>query len=226
MKQQIQEVLPAHSRHKASALPSALKLSPAVHEQIRETIGCQNADRGGILGVNSGSSIVEHFYFDESGGTTNITYTPDHAALNDLLRNKWAPLQIAFAGFVHSHPKHIKQPTAGDIVYAHAILDKMPSLSYLYLPIVLTIPDSGSFRLISYAALRQKHGVRIKHLGLLIEDSADEGWEEDGMTAKQDRIDQPAAALTKTEFVTVDVCMQFTFGSAQFRLNRTRYRQE
>ena len=145
-----------------------LVISESVMQEIRQTIGNLRAEQGGPLGGNRDSGVVTDFHFDNSARRTGASYSPDTELLNKLFAEEWNPQGINLLGFVHSHPPSFRQPSGGDIEYATRILAAIPELEYLYLPIIMTEPDTGTFTLLPFVALRDGETVKIKQIELVV----------------------------------------------------------
>jgi hypothetical protein len=152
--------------------PRALAITRAVLAEIERTIGSRPAELGGMLGGRREDGVVRHFYFDHSARSSGVTYTPDHELLNRLLARDWNPAGIFLLGFVHSHHACFPQPSGGDAVYARRILEHLPDLERLLLPIVMTEPEAERFELLGFAATRTPQGVHIDGLELSVVDEA------------------------------------------------------
>lgn len=135
---------------------------------IRNTVGSTRAESGGPLGGELGSGVVEHFHLDTTSARTSVTYYPDTAALNDLFRETWNPRGIRLNGVVHSHPAGATRPSGNDLEYAGRILAGIPELDRFYLPIVQTLPDTGSFSIGGFAAVRDGSRVRLEQVPVRI----------------------------------------------------------
>ncbi len=94
------------------------------------------------------------------------TYSPDHQTLNAIFRTDWNPRGIRLAGFVHSHPSGFTRPSADDLHYAERILAAIPDLPFLFLPIVQTRPDTGSFKLAPFVVFRAAESVTCHPVAL------------------------------------------------------------
>lgn len=132
----------------------SLAITRDAYETIRKTIGARKAETGAVLGGNRSSGVITHVFLDESAAVTAVTYIPDIAAVNRLLREEWDPAGIDFMGFVHSHPGGYGRPSLGDQIYAERILGALPKLDRMMMPIVQTEPDTGSFAMRGFAAVR------------------------------------------------------------------------
>jgi proteasome lid subunit RPN8/RPN11 len=163
--------MPTHSSPTKSRLK--LAMTRQVYRQIRREIGSRPAEQGGVLGGSRTDGVVRHFYFDCSAEHTRANYSPDHEFLNRLFAEKWNPAGISFLGFVHSHPDGLRRLSQGDVTYARRILDHLPALERLLLPLAMTEPDSGRFELIPFSAVRHGDDVRIERMELALLDGED-----------------------------------------------------
>jgi proteasome lid subunit RPN8/RPN11 len=150
---------------KSRARPK-LAITASVLEEIRQTVGSQHAEQGGVLGGNRADGVVRHFHFDRFARRTGANYSPDHELLNRLFAEQWNPAGINFLGFVHSHPAGLRRLSRGDLEYARRILGCIPDLHRLLLPLVMTEPDTGSFELIPYGVVRDGNGLRVERMEL------------------------------------------------------------
>ena len=119
--------------------------------RIRDYLGRHPAERGGMLGGDK-DGVIRHFMPDVSAKCSSGSYDPDVAAMNRWIK-EWKKKSIFFRGFVHSHPPGFKQLSFADKEYGEAILAAFPSLERLDLPLVMTIPDSGQFKLLPFVAV-------------------------------------------------------------------------
>jgi len=132
---------------------SIMTILPQVCEEIKAFIGLHPAERGGILGRNE-QGIITRFIADPGAITDATTYTPNVERINQEIQ-KWKSEGISFAGFIHSHPPGVMHLSSADVSYAGTILEAMPKLDKLWLPIAMTVPDSGTFKIIPFAAIPQ-----------------------------------------------------------------------
>jgi proteasome lid subunit RPN8/RPN11 len=150
-----------------------LGLTRDVYDEIAGTVGSMRAEQGGALGWLEDERVVRFFRFDETARSTGATYSPDDENLNAMFKEDWNPRGIRLAGFVHSHPPGFARPSSGDLAYSERILAAIPDLPYLVLPIVQTVPDTGTFRLIPFLVTRDGDRVKERRVDLdLIEDPA------------------------------------------------------
>lgn len=143
-------------------------------EAIRQTVGSLPPETGGMLGGNRETGVVTHFHFDRDANRTRGTYSPDCEKLNQILAEEWNPSGIQLMGFVHSHPRGVRFPSAGDEVYACKILAAVPDVDRLLLPIVMAGGSDGRFELLPYAVVRDGDSVRVSKLNLLVVDGNDQ----------------------------------------------------
>jgi proteasome lid subunit RPN8/RPN11 len=151
--------------------PARLGMTREVYDEIAGTVGSLRAEHGGALGRYENEETVRFFQFDRTSRNTGATYSPDHETLNALFRAQWNPQGIRLAGFVHSHPSGFTRPSAGDLHYAERILAAIPDLPFLFLPIVQTVPDRGSFKLAPFVVFRAGESVACRRLALALMDT-------------------------------------------------------
>jgi hypothetical protein len=73
---------------------------------------------------------------------------------------KWKTRGISFCGFVHSHPPGYCRLSGHDQWYAGEILEAFKRLDALVLPIVQTVPDTGTFRMLPFVAVPETNNRR------------------------------------------------------------------
>lgn len=103
--------------------PKTYIVTEKVFSRIRETIGSQIPETGGILGSSDGKHI-DYFYFDETANVSGATYEPDCDKLN-LIIQKWYEEGIEFVGFIHSHPRGVITPSNPDNLYTKKIMEAL-----------------------------------------------------------------------------------------------------
>ena len=150
-----------------------LRLIAEVYDQIKDTVGALPAEHGGMLGGELSSGTISHFAFDNSANRSSATYSPDHEAINKVLKQDWNPADIRLLGFVHSHPAGSRRPSHGDEIYAERILDYNQDQEFLWLPIVISEADTGKFELLPFVAERSQDGVSIMSANLEIVDQVE-----------------------------------------------------
>lgn len=119
-------------------LNEEIPIEKSVLDEIKKTLCLP--ETGGILGVN-GRRVVTKFYPDVTGTTTKNNYIPDVRKLNEIIRH-WATEGIAFAGFVHTHPKGAERLSSCDVSYAKKIKETCALSEILML---LYLPDEEKF---------------------------------------------------------------------------------
>jgi molybdopterin/thiamine biosynthesis adenylyltransferase len=149
------------------AAPS-MSMTSQVLKAIEETIGCLPAETGGMLGGDPETGTVTHFHFDGLAKTSGTAYSPDTEGLNRVLVEDWNTQGVRLLGFVHSHPTSVRKPTTGDLAYAADILMASPDLHEIALPIALTLPDKGSFKLLPFAAFYKDGQLVVEQRDLKI----------------------------------------------------------
>jgi len=155
-------------RIKRSA-PAPMRISLAVLEQIRRTVGSLPPEHGGVLGGRPESGVVTEFFFDRSARRSTVTYSPDDQLLNRLFTEDWNPKGIRLMGFVHSHPG-LRQPSAGDLSYSRRILESIDDLDRLLIPIVISVADGERFEIHPFAVARNGEAFTTAPLAMAVLD--------------------------------------------------------
>lgn len=148
--------------------PLYLKIKESVYEKIRSTVGRLPAETGGALGGNYEDNVITDFQYDAEAHQTGAIYSPNVEFLNHLFENDWNPRGIRLLGFVHSHPPGCKFISEGDRRYATRILEAIPELEQLFLPIVMSTAGNDAFEIVPFVAFRAENGVRIEEATLTI----------------------------------------------------------
>lgn len=129
-------------------------ISSEVYAQVKEFIGMQPAERGMMIG-RSRDGVIRYCEIDQHGHCSAAAYDPDIEHMNAVIK-RWNKEEIEFAGFIHSHPGGIRNPSEHDHWYAGEILACFKKLELMWMPIVQTVPTSGKFELIPYAVIPGK----------------------------------------------------------------------
>jgi proteasome lid subunit RPN8/RPN11 len=152
----------------------AIVLTPAVRAAILRTVGARAPEQGGLLGGSRRNGVVRAFSFDAQARRSATTYSPNTRSLNRLLAEDWGPAGIELLGFVHSHPGAAR-PSTGDLAYAARILDALPALSRLLLPIVTC--DGVGAVIHGWVVERASRGVAVHAVPIELEaDGEDEAF--------------------------------------------------
>jgi proteasome lid subunit RPN8/RPN11 len=165
-------------KRKRSDLAPLILTFPVLSE-IRNTIGVLPAEHGGVLGGRPDQGIVTEFYFDRAAQRNAVTYKPDDKLLNRLFAVDWNPRGIRVLGFVHSHPG-LRTPSQDDLFYAQRILQAIPDLERLLIPIVISAAAGARFEILPYAVVRQGDGIDVAPLKMMVFDDQGqsiENWE-------------------------------------------------
>ena len=144
-----------------------IEICEGVMNEIKDTIGRQRAETGGLLLGPLGGPIT-HFYFDDGADCGYTEYTPDVATLNDVMSR--LPADLRLKGFVHSHPPGCIRLSSADREYADRILQYNNTLPELILPIVQTMPDTGAFKAYGYRVRRQFGRLAVSSASVRIVD--------------------------------------------------------
>jgi len=148
---------------------TSLAITRDVYNQIEQSIGQHHAEMGAMLGGSRANGLITRVFLDQSADVSQVTYSPDVSIINKVMR-QWDEESIDFMGFVHSHPGGYGRPSGGDQIYAERILRALPKLDRMAMPIVQTVPDTGSFVLNGYMAVRNDTEPRTDWRGRPLED--------------------------------------------------------
>ena len=140
--------------------PEEIRMTLAVYEKIRNTIGASRAETGGMLGGDIKNGTITHFFYDKNASRSAVTYSPDTETVNRLLTEDWNPAGVRLVGFVHSHPASFFRPSGGDEIYAARILAHNKEQKFMVLPIVQSSADTREFAMRMFIACRDGNGGR------------------------------------------------------------------
>lgn len=132
-------------------------MEPHVLDQIMRSVGARTPETGGILLGPVDETLINDFYFDSTGGCTQLTYSPDTETLCKKMQEDWLPSGSDMHGFVHSHPGSLDEPSSGDLVYIERLLACNPEMQQFVCPIV--IPDE--FRIAVYIVRRDQPRMAV-----------------------------------------------------------------
>jgi len=144
-----------HNTFAAAPASDVLEITWSALRVIIDTVGSRAAESGALLCGAEGSTRVSQAHFDTGSRNTGGTFSPDTATLNALMKTLNGE-GIRLQGFVHSHPSGFLRPSGGDALYAARILDAIPDLPFMWMPIVQAEPDNGHFSLRAFAAHRAR----------------------------------------------------------------------
>ena len=175
------------SKPESGEQPSLEPTSPvtilaSVLDEIVESIATLPPESGGLLGGDRENQRITRYLFDQAAGTSGATYSPNTDIINTTL-DEWDDNGgDKIIGFIHSHPGGYAQPSPGDQVYAARILEAIPAMSRIFLPIAVFKgkPESAKceFLIKPYVAFVGDNGkVRVESVPLTIV-NADEGTEQ------------------------------------------------
>jgi proteasome lid subunit RPN8/RPN11 len=109
----------------------------SVLDEIVATIAAHPPESGGLLGGDRDGQRITRYLFDNSAGTSGATYSPNTEIINSTLDLWDEDGGDKIIGFIHSHPGGYDQPSPGDQVYAARILQAIPAMSRILLPIAV-----------------------------------------------------------------------------------------
>ena len=141
-----------------------------VDRRIRRLVGLPAPEQGGLLGGSRLTGVVDVFEHDVRGLTTGTSWYPDNAWVNERVR-AWRSDGHGLLGFVHSHPQGVPRLSAGDLVYAERLLEALPRLDRLVLPVVQTARRVADVDVLPWVVHRGTHGVVVDPVAWHVEDA-------------------------------------------------------
>jgi proteasome lid subunit RPN8/RPN11 len=119
-----------------TALP-VMQIAAPAYFRIMSDLTTRPPEAGGVLVGPQDHDAVTHYFPDETGDGTPVSFTFDHVRLNRLL-SRLAAVGLDAKGVVHSHPSGCPTPSQGDLAYVDRCfaLAKDQPLSRFLLPIV------------------------------------------------------------------------------------------
>ena len=112
-----------------------MEIKKEIYEQIINTLGKIEPEKGGILG-SVDKKIITHYHYDEKGISTEHSFTPDVDSLNSILE-EWANEGVYLVGFIHSHTSEFNFPSCLDFKYAENIMNCLKCIDFFYLPLLI-----------------------------------------------------------------------------------------
>jgi proteasome lid subunit RPN8/RPN11 len=109
----------------------------SVLDEIVATIAAQPPESGGLLGGSRDEQRITRYLFDNLAGTSGATYSPNTDVINTTLDLWDEDGGDKIIGFIHSHPGGYDQPSPGDLAYAARILQAIPAMTRIFLPIAV-----------------------------------------------------------------------------------------
>ncbi len=152
--------------------PTPMYVTTEAATVLHRTIGAVPAETGGALGGTRRSSVIEHVHVDPTAAVTAVTYYPDIAAVNAMLRTDWNPRGINLVGFAHSHPIGATHPSSNDIAYSERILRAIPAMGRMLLPIIQSSADAGRSTILPWAVERRGPRFVLVRPELVVADPA------------------------------------------------------
>jgi len=137
-----------------------LTFTQTAYDDMRETVGSQPSETGGIALGSRDDFVIQKFVLDKTGSCSAAAYDPDMQFINATIKKEWEENGLALLGFIHSHPRGVSRLSGdygnntGDIGYTKAILKAIPDLDRFLVPIVYSDYDGQGFKLFPYVAYR------------------------------------------------------------------------
>lgn len=137
-----------------------MTFTESAYNHIKDTIGYLEAEKGGILLGDRDDFVVKKYVFDRNGRTSGGAYDPDISYLNKVVKYEWENNDLAFLGFIHSHPNGVSRlsgeygAATGDMAYIKTIFEAMPALEKFLAPIIFS-EANGDFEIFPYVSFRE-----------------------------------------------------------------------
>jgi hypothetical protein len=136
--------------------------------QMYQTIGCQPAEQGGVLGGDREQDLITAYYHDVHATRTSVQYDPSFEAINRGVFPVWG---VDLIGVGHTHPG-LPEPSSGDLVYANQLLNHMTRLRKFFMPILLPEQNNGGiFKFLPYVMLKKPSGNQVVKCAIKIIDN-------------------------------------------------------
>jgi len=138
-------------------LIETMKMNRQAYYDIKGSIGSRPAESGGVLIGNPKSLIIECFVFDIMAAKKRSIYQPDTEFLNSVLKGR----NEKFLGIGHSHEKDGRLLSQQDknAAWSNMTSPGNPHLNAYLMPLIQTIPDTGSFEIIPYIVTCHPSGM-------------------------------------------------------------------
>ncbi|TWU20731.1 ThiF family adenylyltransferase [Bythopirellula polymerisocia] len=127
----------------------------SVLRKMHQTIGTEQPEHSGMLGMNAETGVITHYAFDETSQGTAVTNKPDVKRLNAIIKDDWEPNGIQYIGSPHSHPPGVHRPSSGDREYGQQILEAKRSVEELHIWIVIPAVDGHTYEVFPYTLDRE-----------------------------------------------------------------------
>lgn len=153
--------------HPDATKPGSMNITWVALQTIMDTVGTRPAETGALLCGLEGSDLIDVAHFDDQSRNTGASYSPAVEVLNPLLKRMNAQGR-RLRGFVHSHPPSLTRPSGADEDYAARILQAIPDLPWMWMPIVVSAGDTGVFELRAYSAERAGQCARVVQRDIVV----------------------------------------------------------
>lgn len=138
-------------------LIKTMRMTRHVYAAIKEHIGLQRAETGGILLGKFHDYMITGFVFDSAASNNRTVYQPNTNFLNKILNGR----NEEFIGLVHSHPPGFRRLTSQDqrAAWSNITSPSNPHLRAYLMPLIQTIPDTGRFEIIPFIVTCHPKGM-------------------------------------------------------------------
>ena len=114
-----------------------MKCVQSAHREMTAYLSSRVPEAAGLLlGPSKEPGLVTHFYPDEQGESTPVSFQLDIKRMNRRLKLAKAA-ELSCFGIVHSHPINVTQPSSGDLAYLQQLfaLPKNDATHPFFVPI-------------------------------------------------------------------------------------------
>ncbi|MDA3923988.1 MAG: ThiF family adenylyltransferase [Kiritimatiellae bacterium] len=125
-----------HSLLKSFSEPP-VTITQNVLDQIVATIASRPPESGGLFGGDRPKQKISRFFFDANANVTHSAYSLEQKTFEKVSEAWDDENGDKVIGVIHSHPDGCISPTGSDEKYAAVMLNSLPDMERLFLPIVV-----------------------------------------------------------------------------------------
>lgn len=117
------------------------------------TIGRSTSKKWGILACTDDDTFIDGWYYNRLNSNTDYTDAKSVEIINSVL-TKWQKKDKKAVGVVISHMENNVQPTYDEIVFSNYFFKAFGNERF-YLPIIISDPENGFYKLYLYVINRE-----------------------------------------------------------------------
>ncbi len=130
------------------------------------TIGRSNSKKWGILACTDDDTFIDGWYYNRLNSNTDYTDIKSVDIINSVLA-KWQKKGKKAVGIVISHMENDVRPTYDEIVFSNYFFKAFGNESF-YLPIIISDPENGFYKLYLYVINRENDDRLIVSLDYIL----------------------------------------------------------